>query len=233
MYCRLVIIDALIPALDEEASLPGVLRGLEGRGLRRVVVVDNGSTDDTAGVAAAHGAEVTAEPRRGYGAACLTGLRYLLAAAPEVVVFLDADGADHPDDLDALLAPIRSRDAEMVVGSRVLGEAERGALTPVQTFGNVLSTALLGAIWEVRFTDLGPFRAVTWGALGRMMMTDPDFGWTVEMQARAARLGVPSAEVPVRYRRRAAGRSKVSGSVRGSVRAGTKILWTIGRELWT
>lgn len=222
-------LDALIPALDEEAALPGVLAGLAGRGLRRIVVVDNGSRDRTAEVARAGGAEVVPEPRRGYGSACLAGLRHLRADPPDAVVFLDADGSDDPADLAALVEALRGG-AELVVGSRVAGRAEPGALTPVQVFGNALSCRLIALRWGVRFTDLGPFRALTWEALERLQMRDAGFGWTVEMQARAARLGLRCREIPVSYRRRRAGQSKIAGTVRGSIRAGVKILATIGRE---
>ncbi|MCB9545015.1 MAG: glycosyltransferase [Myxococcales bacterium] len=225
-----MIVDALIPALNEEESLPGVLAGLQGRGLRRVVVVDNGSRDATADVARAGGAEVVYCARRGYGSACLRGLDHLHADAPDVVVFLDADGADDPADLPAVLGPIAAGEADLVIGSRVRGQAEAGALTPVQRFGNALSCTLVRGLFGVRFTDLGPFRAITWDALQRLDMADPDFGWTVEMQAKAARRGLRCAEVPVDYRRRYAGQSKVSGTLEGSARAGAKILWTIGRE---
>ncbi len=226
-----LVCDALIPALDEGESLPAVLAVLEGCGFRAVWVVDNGSRDDTYRAARAGGARALYCGRRGYGAACLRGLQAMRDAPPEVVVFLDADGADDPTDLDALLGPIERGEAELVIGSRVSGEAEAGALTPVQRFGNGLAGLLIGALWGRRFTDLGPFRAVRWETLERLEMTDPDFGWTVEMQARAARLGVRTVEVPVRYRRRRAGQSKIAGTIGGSVRAGTKILWVIAREL--
>lgn len=222
-------VDALIPAWNEAESLPTVLTGLHGRGLHRVVVIDNRSDDGTAAVAQAHGAEAIYCGRRGYGSACLRGIDHLHADPPDVVVFLDADGADDPADLPALLAPIEAGEAEMVIGSRVAG-AEPGALTPVQVFGNALSCTLIRGLFGIRFTDLGPFRAITWAALQRLEMSDPDFGWTVEMQAKAARRGVRSVEVPVAYRRRVAGQSKVSGTLKGSFRAGTKILWTIGKE---
>lgn len=222
-------IDALIPAWNEAESLPTVLDDLRDRGLRRVVVVDNRSDDGTGAIARAHGADVVWCGRRGYGSACLRGIDHLHADPPDIVVFLDADGADDPGDLDALLAPIRAGRAEMVIGSRVDG-AEPGALTPVQVFGNALSCTLIRGLFGVKFTDLGPFRAITWDALLRLEMADPDFGWTVEMQAKAARRGVRSVEVPVAYRRRIAGQSKVSGTIKGSFRAGTKILWTIGKE---
>lgn len=229
----MLTVDVLIPARDEAAALPLVLAGLprEGRGwhVRRIVVVDNGSRDATAQVALAAGAELVNEPVAGYGRACLAGLAHLTAAPPDVVVFLDADHSDDPADLPAVLAPLVSRHAELVIGSRVRGEREPGAFTAVQAFGNVLAPALLRLLWGVEATDLGPFRAVRWSALQALRMRDLDFGWTVEMQARAAHEGLAVVEVPVRYRRRRLGRSKIAGTWSGSVRAGIKILATIAR----
>ncbi len=225
-----MVVDGLIPALNEEENIQHVLMGLQGRGLRRVVLVDNGSTDATAELARVHGAEVVTEPRRGYGSACLAGLEYLRNDPPDVVLFLDCDGADDPDDIPTLLEPVRTGEAEFVVGSRTSGPIEPGALTPVQHFGNVLSCALVRLLFGVKFTDLGPFRAITWSAIEDLEMADRDFGWTVEMQAKAAKRGVRCAEVPVACRRRHAGQSKVSGTLKGSFKAGVKILYTIGRE---
>jgi len=201
------------------------------RGLvRRVVVVDNGSRDGTAAAARAHGAIVVEEARRGYGSACLRGLSTLRSAPPDAVLFLDADGSDDPSEAAALLEPLATGRADLVIGSRTLGEREPGALTPQARFGNWLATGLIHRFYGARWTDLGPFRAVRWDALERLCMRDPDFGWTVEMQVKAARAGLRGLEVPVRYRRRI-GRSKISGTVSGSFRAGVKILGTIGADL--
>jgi glycosyltransferase involved in cell wall biosynthesis len=226
----------LIPALDEEPALPGVLAAIPRAGppgpdswrVRTIVVVDNGSRDRTAQVARAAGAVVVAEPRRGYGAACLAGLATLRATPPAIVVFMDADASDDPSQLGALLEPLIRDRADLVIGSRTRGEREPGSLTLAQRFGNRLATALLGALFGLRATDLGPFRAVRWEVLESLRMRDRDFGWTVEMQARAARAGRTVVEVPVRYRRRR-GRSKISGTVGGVLGAGAKILFTIAR----
>ncbi len=221
------------PALDEEQGIARVIEDLpragEGWRVREVVVADNGSADRTAAVARAAGAPVVHEPRRGYGAACLAGLAVLRRDPPAVVVFLDGDGSDDPRELPRLLDPIVRDGAELVIGSRVRGTREPGALTPVQEFGNRLATGLLAEWFGARYTDLGPFRAIAWRALERLAMRDRDYGWTVEMQARAARAGLVTAEVPVSYRRRAAGRSKVSGTLRGAAGAGWKILFTLAR----
>lgn len=219
----------VIPARNEERALPGVLRALPGY-VRRVVVTDNGSQDATARVARAAGAHVVHEPRPGYGRACLRALQELRADPPDVVVFLDADHSDRPQEMDRLLEALQDASADLVIGSRILGEREPGALTPPQRFGNALACALLRWGYGTRCTDLGPFRAIRWHALQRLRMCDPDYGWTVEMQIKAARLGLRSVEVPVSYRRRAGGESKVSGTVRGALGAGSKILWLLGRH---
>jgi glycosyltransferase involved in cell wall biosynthesis len=221
--------DAVIPALDEAGAIGGVLDALPRDWIRRVVVCDNGSTDATSDVARAHGALVVREERRGYGSACLRALAALRADPPDVVLFLDADGSDDPAEAESLLQPIVEGRADLVIGSRTLGRREPGALTPQARFGNWLATALIRALYGTRWTDLGPFRAVRWDALEGLRMRDPDFGWTVEMQVKAARAGLRGLEVPVRYRRRI-GRSKISGTWGGAARAGTKILGTIAAD---
>jgi glycosyltransferase involved in cell wall biosynthesis len=221
-----VVIDVLIPALNEDKSIGLVLDALPEGWVRRVVVVDNGSTDRTAEIARAHGAEVVPEPQRGYGAACLRGLRHLAGDPPSIVVFLDGDFSDHPSELPRLVEPILCEEAELVIGSRVIGNREPGALLPQAVFGNWLACALMATLYGYRFTDLGPFRAIEWAALERLAMADEDFGWTVEMQVKAARQGLRAVEVPVSYRKRI-GVSKVTGTIEGSVKAGIKILYTI------
>ena len=218
-------ISVVIPALNEERSIGSVLDAIP-EWVDEVVVADNGSTDQTAAIAAARGARVVAEPRRGYGRACLAGIGAV--SAPDIVVFLDADFSDHPEEMDRLVDPIRRDAADMIIGSRVRGTREPGALTPQARFGNWLSCALIRVFWDVRFSDLGPFRAIRFSTLRRLHMRDTNFGWTVEMQVKAAVAGVRAAEVPVSYRRRI-GVSKISGTIRGVILAGTKILHTILR----
>ena len=224
-----MLIDVVIPALDEEEALPHVLAAIPEGAVRRVVVADNGSRDRTAEVARAAGAEVVREPRRGYGAACLKALAHLRRDPPDVVVFLDGDHSDHPEELPRLLAPIARGEADLVVGSRALGHAERGALTPQQRVGNAIACVALRLVYGARYTDLGPFRAIRWEALERLGMVDLDYGWTVEMQIKAARRRIAHTEVPVSYRRRI-GVSKVSGTLRGTLGASRKILWVLARH---
>lgn len=225
-----VLVDVVIPALDEEEALPHVLAEIPRSLVRRVIVADNGSRDRTAEVARAAGAEVVREPRRGYGAACLRALAHLASDPPDVVAFLDGDHSDHPAELSLVLAPLRRGRADLVVGSRVLGRAERGSLTPQQRVGNAIACSALKILYDVRYTDLGPFRAIRWDTLRGLELSDRDYGWTVEMQIRAAKQRVPYAEVPVSYRRRK-GVSKVSGTIRGTLGASRKILWTLARHL--
>ena len=219
-------IVVVIPAYNEEMAIGKVLAAIPPDLVRQVIVVDNGSTDATAATARDMGARVLHEPRRGYGQACLSGLAALEEA--EIVVFLDGDYSDFPEEMPALVQPIASGEADLVIGSRTLGRSEKGALLPQQRFGNALATWLIHRLFGVSFTDLGPFRAIRRSALEKLDMADRNFGWTVEMQVKAARAGLRCREVPVRYRPRL-GQSKVSGTLSGTLRAGYKILWTIFR----
>ena len=216
----------VIPARNEAAALPQVLSAIPSW-VAEVILVDTASTDGTPDVARRLGARVVAEPRRGYGRACLAGIA-ALSPAVDTVLFMDADAADRPEDIARLLAPIAAGEAELVIGARTLG-VEPGALTPQQRFGNALACLLIRLVWGVRYTDLGPFRVIRRDALNRLGMRDETWGWTVEMQVRAARLGLRVREVPVGYRRRI-GQSKISGTLSGTIRAGWKILWVIGAE---
>ncbi len=225
----------IIPALNEEQSLPGVLAEIAqtamlggSAGPTQVIVVDNGSTDRTAEVARVLGAQVVSEPRRGYGRACLAGIDAAGSDA-SFIAFMDADGSDAPADLRHLLTPIANGEADLVIGSRVLGERQQDSLSLQQRFGNRLATWLLRLLYNARYTDLGPFRAIRREALLRLAMRDTNFGWTIEMQIKAHQQGLRVLEVPVRHRRRRGGESKISGSFRGSLLAGLKIIWTILR----
>jgi glycosyltransferase involved in cell wall biosynthesis len=217
-------VAVVIPALNEAASLPGVLADLPD-GVR-VVVVDNGSTDGTGDVARARGAEVVVEARRGYGSAVQAGLRRLSADPPDVVVILDADHADDPRRIDELVGPIARGEADLALSVR---RAERGALTTAQRVGNRLATALIRWSTGRRYRDLGPFRALSWAAVERLALVDPTWGWNVEMQMKAATRGLRVVEVELPYRKRRAGRSKISGTVTGTLRAGYRIVWAVRR----
>jgi glycosyltransferase involved in cell wall biosynthesis len=219
--------SVVIPVFNERESLPLVVAAIPRERIDEVVVVDNGSTDDTPLVARALPVRLVRENRRGYGNACLAGIAALAASPPDVVVFLDGDFSDHPEEMPALLDAVESG-ADLVIGSRTRGRREPGALLPQARFGNALACFLIRRIMGHRFTDLGPFRAIRWDALEKLGMQDRTFGWTVEMQVKAVRQGLAIAEVPVSYRRRV-GVSKITGTVSGTVKAGAKILWTIAR----
>ena len=213
----------VIPALDEEHAIGPLLDAVDRTLIRDVIVGDNGSRDATAAVARARGAEVVRVDERGYGAACAGALERL-ANDIDLVVFMDADGSDDPAEIAMLLEPIRAGRADLVIGSRV--HVERGALTPQQRFGNWLATALIARIYGHRYTDLGPFRAIRRELLDRIAMRDRRYGWTVEMQVRALQLNARVTEVAVRYRKRV-GKSKISGTVTGVIKAGWWIVYTI------
>ncbi len=224
-----VRVTAIIPALDEEGAIGQTVARLDRMLVHEVIVVDNGSRDRTAERAAAAGARVVFEARRGYGRACLAGAR--AAAGANVLVFLDGDGSDTPEDLPKVLGPILRREADLVLGSRTLGEREAGAVSTHQVWGNRIVLGLLRLLTGVRLTDFGPFRAVRSEALARLHMSHPTYGWPVEMAVKAIRCNLRVIEVPVRTRWRI-GRSKVTGTVRGSLLAGYHLIVTLLRHAW-
>ncbi len=225
-----VPVALIIPALDEEHAIGALLAAIDRNVVRDVIVGDNGSRDATAAIARTHGAQVVHVEERGYGAAC-AGALFVLADDIDVVLFMDADGSDDPLEIPIVLEPLFAKRADLVIGSRALGIVERGALTPQQRFGNWLATRLIALLYGHRYTDLGPFRAIRRDLLDRIAMRDRRYGWTVEMQIRALQLGARVTEVPVRYRKRI-GKSKISGTVTGVVKAGWWILFTIAKYAW-
>jgi len=223
-------ISVIIPAYNEEESLPHVLNDLPQDRLHQIIVVDNRSTDRTAEVARANGATVVYEKRQGYGQACLSGMAVL--DAPDIVVFLDGDYSDYPEEIDLLVAPIIKDEADFIVGSRMILKESRKALLPQARYGNMLAVFLIRLFFGHRFTDLGPFRAIRYESLQAIGMRDKNFGWTVEMQIKAVNKGLRIREIPVRYRMRI-GVSKITGTVSGTFKAGTKIIYTIFKYLVT
>ncbi|MBT6439511.1 MAG: glycosyltransferase family 2 protein [Flavobacteriales bacterium] len=221
------IVDVVIPAYNEENSIPLVLNEIPDF-VRNVIVVNNNSTDNTASVAMANGAVVLSEERQGYGSACLKGIEHIKQSEshPDILVFLDADYSDYPTELDKVIAPILNDNIDMVIGSRALGDKEDGAMMPQQIFGNKIATALMKLIYGVQFTDLGPFRAIKFDKLLEIGMRDKDYGWTVEMQIKAVKNKLSFCEVPVTYRKRV-GVSKIAGTFKGTVMAGYKIIFTL------
>lgn len=219
-------IRVVIPALDEERSLPSVLAAIPRDWVREVVVVDNGSKDRTAEVARAGGATVIAQPERGYGAACLAGIEHLKGTPCEVLVILDGDYSDHPEQLPQIVGPILEGRADFVIGSRTLGRAEAGSMMPQQRFGNWLAGIMIWAFCGRWFSDMGPFRALDFAKLQSLNMVDRTYGWNVEMQMKALYKGLRVVEVPVDYRVRI-GHSKIAGTIKGTLMAGYKIITTI------
>ncbi len=217
-------ISVIIPVFNEQDAITKVLSDLPKHLIHEIIVVDNGSTDQTAHLAAKAGARVVTESRRGYGSACLKGIA--VSDTPDIIAFIDGDYSDHPEELTRVLAPLLENRAELCIGSRVLGNCEPGALLPQARFGNWLATTLMAAFFGSDFTDLGPFRAIRKDTLEQLNMQDRTFGWTVEMQVKAALLSVRTVEVPVSYRKRI-GVSKITGTLEGTIKAGWKILLTI------
>ena len=223
----LTIVDVIIPAFNEEKSIAKVLGEIPAL-VRHVVVANNNSTDRTAEVASTAGAQVVFEPQKGYGKACLTAMDWIKQQEiqPDIVVFLDGDYSDYPEELELLIFPIASGKADFVLGSRSLGQREAGSMTIPQVFGNGLAITLMRWMYGAKFSDLGPFRAIHWKKLLGLGMVDQNFGWTIEMQIKAHQAGLRYRELPVRYRKRI-GVSKVSGTLKGVIGAGYKIIFTI------
>ena len=225
-------IVVLIPAYNEENSVARVIKDIPRNLVEKVIVINNNSNDNTVKNAKKAGAIVLNELRQGYGYACLKGLQYLSEqiTKPDIVVFLDADYSDYPEEIPALIKPIIENDFDMVIGSRALGNREKNSMTPPQIFGNWLATFLLKILYKVKYTDLGPFRAIKYNKLVALQMEDTTYGWTVEMQVKASKQNYKVCEVPVKYRKRI-GHSKISGTIKGTFLAGYKIITTIFKYL--
>ena len=219
-------IAVIIPAYNEEKSIGKVVNAIPKDIVQIIIVVNNNSTDDTVNVAISAGAIVLTENRKGYGWACLAGIDYLKNQSPEIVVFLDGDFSDYPEEIAQLIQPILEQNMDMVIGSRVLGKREKGSLLPQQRFGNWLATKLIRLFYGAKFTDLGPFRAIRYDKLIALNMADKTYGWTIEMQIKAAKKKYHFCEVPVLYRKRI-GVSKVSGTIKGTLLAGIKIIFAV------
>jgi len=221
-------ISVIIPAFNEEESIGLVIKSLPQKKIKEIIVVNNGSTDKTAYIAKEHGARVVDEAYRGYGAACLKGVSEL--NEPEIVVFLDGDFSDFPEEIESLVNPIINNQADFVLGSRMLLPQSRISLLPQARYGNLLAVFLLKLFFQHQFTDLGPFRAIRYKSLKELKMVDKNFGWTVEMQIKAVKHGLCIKEVPVQYRKRI-GVSKITGTISGTFKAGVKIIFTIFKYL--
>lgn len=226
------VIRVIIPALNEEKSIAKVINEVPKALVTEIIVCDNNSTDKTGLKAKEAGATVLTELEKGYGASCLKGIDYVnkLDEKTDIIVFLDGDYSDYPEEMNQVVAPLQNNEADMVIGSRALGRKEKGALTPQQVFGNWLASKMLYVFYGEKFTDLGPFRAIRLDVLNKLEMKDRNYGWTVEMQIKAAKQKIRSVEVPVNYRQRI-GFSKVSGTVKGTLMAGYKIIFTLFKYL--
>ena len=226
------VVKVIIPAFNEENGVGSVIREIPKDIVDEIVVVNNASTDETEKVARAAGATVLKEETKGYGRACLKGIDYVSQqeVKPNIIVFIDADYSDYPEELPNLIAPILNDGFDLVIGSRAMGQKQKGSMTPQQIFGNRLATSLLRLFYKVKFTDLGPFRAIKYESLIALNMQDKTYGWTVEMQLKAAKQKMKCVEVPVNYRQRI-GFSKISGTIKGTIMAGYKIIWTIFKYL--
>ena len=222
----------IIPAFNEQESIGNVVRDIPKDLVSEIVVVNNSSTDKTEEEARKEGATVLREDRKGYGYACLKGIDYAKnrSPQPDIIVFIDGDYSDHPEEMPKVIAPILEEDYDMVIGSRALGEREKGSMTPQQVFGNWLATSLIKLFYKFKFTDLGPFRAIKFKKLLQLNMVDTTYGWTVEMQLKAVKQKMKCTEVSVDYRKRI-GFSKISGTVKGTIMAGYKIIFTIFKYL--
>ncbi|MDQ3394164.1 MAG: glycosyltransferase family 2 protein [Bacteroidota bacterium] len=225
-------IKIIIPAFNEENAIGKVINDIPKNFANEIIVVNNASTDKTASIAKSAGATVLTESKKGYGKACLTGINYIknLKEPIDIIIFIDADYSDFPEEMPILIGPIITNNKDLVIGSRALGNRAAGSMTFPQLFGNWLATYLLKIFYKVEYTDLGPFRAIKWDKLLQLNMQDKTFGWTVEMQLKAAKLKFKTAEVPVTYRKRV-GISKISGTITGTIMAGYKIIWTIFKYL--
>lgn len=226
-------IKVIIPAFNEQNAVGKVIGDIPEDLVDEIIVVNNASTDETAKRAEEKGATVLQETRKGYGFACLKGIEYVSSKMndlPDIIVFIDADYSDYPEEIAMLIEPIITDGVDLVIGSRALGQRESGAMTIPQIFGNWLATTLLNLFYGVSFTDLGPFRAIKFQQLMALNMQDTTFGWTVEMQLKAAKQKLDCIEVPVNYRKRI-GFSKISGTIKGTILAGYKIIWTIFKYL--
>jgi glycosyltransferase involved in cell wall biosynthesis len=219
-------INVVIPAFNEELSIGKVVDAIPKDWIETVIVVNNNSTDKTQEVAALAGATVLLEKRKGYGYACLTGIEEAKKNKADIIVFLDGDFSDYPEEIPQVIEPILEQGMDMVIGSRATGKREKGSMTPQQVFGNWLATRLMKIFYGANFTDLGPFRAIKMDALEKLQMADKTYGWTIEMQIKAAKHKMNFCEVPVQYKKRI-GVSKVSGTVKGTVLAGIKIIFAV------